>query len=122
MAHALAAPPLAAPSLPEVVPDLPSVSTWTAVSEGLWSCTREGRFLGSIEFTAGGFEAVDCTGTPLGRSHSLAGAKKLIDGLPPEPYADTLVWNNDRRAFTWTWCALGVSAIASVALAVQLFT
>lgn len=123
MAHALAAPPLAEKtSSRETISDVLLTSNWTAVSEGLWACNSGGNFLGSVEFTAGGFEAVDGRGTALGRSHSLAGAKKLVEGQPAETYTDVLNWRDDRRAFAIAWSALLVSAFASVTLAVQLFT
>ena len=110
---------LAAPHTIDEQTEAPTVPAWIAVSEGLWSCNLSGEFLGSVEFTAGGFEAVDSNGTPLGRSHSLVGAKKLIEGLPPEQYSDVLRWRDDRRAFAIAWTALFVSAVASVTLALQ---
>lgn len=99
---------------------LPRPVMWTSVSDGLWSCTRDDEFVGSIEFTAGRFEAVDCTGRPLGRSHSLAGAKGIIEGQACTASSDVLTWRNDHRTMLITWAALGVSTVASIALALQL--
>ena len=98
----------------------PRAVAWTAVSEGLWSGTHDDEFVGSIEFTEGRFEAVDCTGRPLGRSHSLAGAKGLLEGSGCVSRRNVLTWRHDRRAITLTWAALAVSTIASIALAVLL--
>lgn len=120
MTIALAAPPAAAVEQVQQTESTPAPASWFAVSDGLWSCNRDGNFLGSVEFTGGRFEAVDGTGNRLGRSHSLAGAKKLIEGLPPEQYSEVLRWRDDRRAFAWAWGSLFVSAAAAVVLGVQM--
>ena len=98
-----------------------SAATWALVSEGLWAGTRDGEFLGTIEFIHGRFEVADHHGTGLGRSHSLAGAKRMLDCADPEEVEQVLRWSDQRSLLVLGWLAFGASAIAAVSIATQLF-
>lgn len=94
---------------------------WTLVSEGLWAGSRSGEFLGTVEFTAGAFETADHHGTPLGRSHSLAGAKRLVDGPEELGTEQVLPWDDSRTMFALGWLAFAAAAIGAISIATQFF-
>jgi len=96
-------------------------ANWALVSEGLWAGTRDGEFLGTIEFAHGGFQAADHHGTALGRSHSLAGAKRMLDCADPDEVEQVLRWSDQRSLLVLGWLAFGASAIAAVSIAGQFF-
>lgn len=95
-------------------------TTWANVVDGLWVASSAGEFRGTVEFVGGRFEVTDERGTQLGRSHSLAGAKRLLDQPTPEP-ANVLGWSDERTVLALGWLAFGASAIAAVGIASQLF-
>jgi len=97
--------------------DAPS---WNLVAEGLWAGTRDGEFVGTVEFVAGGFETVDHHGVRVGRSHSLPGAQRLlIDPDATEPAV--LDWRDGRVATTSAALLVASLTAAAVGLAVFLF-
>lgn len=98
---------------------VPAGTRWTAIADGLWVGTRDGDFLGTVEFVDGGFVTSDAEGTRIGRSHSLAAARRLVDGPPIE--TTVLGWREERTALAAGWIGFGVLAFAAVALAVHLF-
>lgn len=95
--------------------------TWANVTEGLWVASRAGDFSGTVEFVDGRFEAADERGARLGRSHSLAGAKRLLDQPSAVETENVLGWTGDRTVIALGWLAFGVSAIAAASIASQLF-
>jgi hypothetical protein len=108
-----------APGTPGV--PLAHASTWAHVTDGLWVASCEGEFRGTVEFVDGRFEAADERGTALGRSHSLAGAKRLVDQpTTPDP-ENVLGWSHERTVIALGWLSFGISAIAAVAIGSQLF-
>jgi len=113
------APTVATAAISDVTATSPT--TWLNVAEGLWVGSGAGEFRGTVEFVDGRFEASDERGTRLGRSHSLAGAKQLLDQpAAPEP-ANVLGWSDERTVLALGWLAFGASAIAAVSIATQLF-
>ena len=92
---------------------------WTAVTDGLWAGTRDGEFLGTVEFVDGGFETADAQGVRIGRSHSLAAAERLVDG--PAIETTVLTWREERTALAAGWLGFGALALTAVALAAHLF-
>jgi hypothetical protein len=104
---------------PAPTPAIASGTRWTAVAEGLWAGTRDGEFLGTVEFVDGGFETADEHGARIGRSHSLAAAQRLVDGPPIE--VDVLSWREERTALAAGWLGFGALALTAVALAAHLF-
>src|SRR5690554_4817059 len=73
-------PPTPSPLLrPPAGTVLPSGARWAPVTETLWAGTRDGEFLGTVEFVDGGFETTDEHGVRIGRSHSLLAAQRLVD-------------------------------------------
>ncbi len=93
---------------------------WALVAEGLWAGTRNGEFLGTVEFTGGAFETSDHRGTRVGRSHSLAAAQQLVDAPAPE-FTPMLTWRDDRPSLAAGWLGFGALAVAAVTIATQLF-
>jgi len=101
-------------------PAAPSTrAAWNAVAEGLWAGTRDGEFVGTIEFVDGGFVTADHRGTRIGRSHSLAAAQRLLESPAREP--DVPSWGDGRAVLATGWLGLAALALAAVVLAVQLF-
>lgn len=98
---------------------LPSGARWAAVTESFWAGTREGSFLGTVEFIDGGFVTSDQHGERIGRSHSLTAAQKLVDGPPIEK--TVLTWREERAALAAGWLGFGVLAVTAGALATYLF-
>jgi len=98
-----------------------SATTWVNVADGLWTGSRDGEFFGTIEFVRGGFETSDHRGTHLGRSHSLAGAKRLLDDSRDAEPEQVLLWSDERTVLALGWLAFGVAAIAAVSIATQFF-
>lgn len=98
---------------------LPSGARWAIVTQSLWAGTRDGEFLGTVEFVDGGFETADAHGMRIGRSHSLIAAQKLVDGPPVEK--TVLTWREERAALAAGWLGFGALALTAVALAVHLF-
>ena len=100
---------------------IPAITTtWVNVAEGLWVGSSAREFRGTIEFVDGRFETSDERGTRLGRSHSLAGAKRLLDEPVAAPAAE-LVWSDERTVLALGWLAFGAAAIAAVSIASQFF-
>lgn len=97
----------------------PMGTRWSAVAEGLWAGTRDGDFLGTVEFVDGGFITSDQHGARIGRSHSLAAAQRLVDGAPLEE--TMLTWREERTALAAGWLGFGALALTAVALAAHLF-
>lgn len=98
----------------------PAATRWASVAEGLWAGTREGEFFGTVEFVEGGFETTDHRGTRLGRSHSLAAAKRLLDE-PVDEQPGELMWRDDRATLAVGWLGFATLAVAAIAIATQLF-
>jgi hypothetical protein len=98
---------------------LMSGTRWASVTDGLWAGTRDGEFLGTVEFIDGGFETSDAQGVRIGRSHSLATAELLVDGPPAE--TAVLTWREERTALAAGWLGFGALALTAVALAAHLF-
>lgn len=96
-----------------------SGTRWASVADGLWAGTRDGEFLGTVEFIDGGFVTSDAQGVRIGRSHSLAAAERLVDG-PPAEFA-VLTWREERTALAAGWLGFGALALTAVALAAHLF-
>ncbi len=96
-------------------------ASWNLVSEGLWAGTRDGEFLGTVEFLRGGFHASDHHGTSLGRTHSLAAAKRMLDGPEPEASEPVMRWSDQRSMLVLGWAAFTASAVAAVSIATQFF-
>ena len=109
------------PATPTVSAPTSSGTRWTSVAEGLWAGTRDGEFLGTVEFVDGGFETSDLRGTRIGRSHSLVAAQKLVDRPAPEA-VPVLGWGDERRALAAGWLGFTALAVTAVALAINLFT
>ncbi|QNO37673.1 hypothetical protein H4J02_01090 [Protaetiibacter sp. SSC-01] len=93
---------------------------WSLVAEGLWAGTRDGEFLGTVEFVDGAFETADNRGTRIGRSHSLAAAQNLVDAPAPE-LSPVLTWRDDRPSLAAGWLGFATLAVAAVTIATQLF-
>ena len=93
---------------------------WALVAEGLWAGTRDGEFLGTVEFTGGAFETADARGTRVGRSHSLAAAQQLVDS-PATDLTPVLTWRDDRPSLAAGWLGFAALAVAAVTIATQLF-
>lgn len=98
---------------------LMSGTRWATVTDGLWAGTRDGEFLGTVEFIDGGFVTSNAQGARIGRSHSLAAAERLVDG----PAIETIVlsWREERTALAAGWLGFGALALTAVALAAHLF-
>lgn len=108
-------PPTTTTATPSAAPG----TRWTAVAEGLWAGTRDGEFLGTVEFVDGGFETADAQGVRIGRSHSLTAAERLVDG--PSVEQTVLTWREERTALAAGWLGFGALALTAVALAAHLF-
>ncbi len=93
---------------------------WVHVAEGLWAGTRDGEFLGTVEFTGGAFETSDHRGARVGRSHSLVAAQQLVDAPAPET-TSVLAWGDDRPVLAAGWLGFAALAVAAVTIASQLF-
>jgi len=93
---------------------------WALVADGLWSGTRDGEFLGTVEFVDGAFETCDHRGTRVGRSHSLASAQQLVDAPAPE-LSPVLTWTDERPSLAAGWLGFAALAVAAVTIATQLF-
>lgn len=104
---------------PATVPPMPLGTRWALVADGLWAGTRDGDFLGTVEFVDGGFVTSDQHGARIGRSHSLAAAQRLVDGPPAE--TQVLTWREERTALAAGWLGFGALALTAVALAAHLF-
>jgi|GEM_PF-2082163 len=102
-------------------PDRVAPAVWAPVAEGLWVGTRDGEFLGTVEFAHGGFQAADHHGTGLGRSHSLAAAKRMIDSPDVEEAEQVMRWSDERSLLVLGWLAFAASAVAAVSIATQFF-
>ena len=104
---------------PATLAPLPLGTRWALVADGLWAGTRDGDFLGTVEFVDGGFVTSDQHGARIGRSHSLASAQRLVDGPPAE--TQVLSWREERTALAAGWLGFGALALTAVALAAHLF-
>ncbi|TXK19072.1 hypothetical protein [Homoserinibacter sp. GY 40078] len=93
---------------------------WNRVAERLWAGTHDGEFFGTIEFTGGAFEVSDDRGLYLGRAHSLAAAKRIID-QPDQQEPAVLEWRDGRRVMMFGWIGFVSAAVAAVTIATQLF-
>ncbi len=110
-------------------PALTAIATpairWTEVDEHFWTAGSGSVIVGTIEFTEGRFAVRDADGVLVGGSHSLGGAKALLQGgapteaVPSEFFADARVASLPIVATAATFLAL--SAVAAGALAIQLF-
>ena len=101
---------------------IPTITTtWVNVTEGLWVGSSAHEFRGTVEFVDGRFVTADDRGNALGRSHSLAGAKRLLDAPETADPEHVLLWTDERTIFALGWLALGAAAIAAVSIASQFF-
>ncbi|NLF05917.1 MAG: hypothetical protein GX593_13075 [Actinomycetales bacterium] len=113
-------PPAPSPLLrPPAGTVLPSGARWAPVTETLWAGTRDGEFLGTVEFVDGGFETTNEHGVRIGRSHSLLAAQRLVDGPPVE--TTVLTWREERAGLAAGWIGFSVLAGTAVVLAANLF-
>jgi len=111
-----------APATSTITAAIPTApTTWVSVAEGLWVGSSTGEFRGTIEFVDGRFETSDDRGTRLGHSHSLAGAKLLVDAPQADDADHVLLWTDERTVLALGWLAFGAAAIAAVSIASQFF-
>ncbi|MCS0498515.1 hypothetical protein [Protaetiibacter mangrovi] len=93
---------------------------WASVAEGLWAGTRDGEFLGTVEFVDGGFETADERGTRIGRSHSLVAAQRLVESPAPDEES-VLGWRDERPVLAAGWLGFAALAVTAVGLAWNLY-
>ena len=99
------------PQAPRVAADRDSGTSWARVTDGLWTASADGVFLGTIEATDGRYLAVDPRGRTVGDFGDLATAQQFLEAAEDD---DPLALSPRERRLATTAAIVAAAVSAGI--------